>query len=386
MNMVVMPKSWCYLYQYLMLIIISISSSSSYAHTITVYGFNSATKIIDRAQRNQYCLQLASFSKLNNAKNYQNQVQKYTTYKVIIKPKNIHNKVAYAVVVNKELSSDQVKKLSKNIFDKTHNTITTTHFSKKKLQKTINANKNNLINSELSIKQLWKKTNLYLSIGGGEQFPIGTNIIRVNNGSGFPTPYDVDLYSTQQTNSGVFALAGGFNWQKDTLYFPSYSAGVMWQYLFRNNINGQITQYSDPTFLNYNYAIDTTSNVILAYGKINLLQIKQISPFFMVGIGSSFNKASTYSETALEEVTPRDSPKFSNNTSSQFAYLLGAGLDIITTENLSLSAGYNYLSLGAIGTGYGVETWSNRKLAIGTNTTNEFLININYKFKNKVMK
>lgn len=145
-------------------------------------------------------------------------------------------------------------------------------------------------------------------VGGGAQFPALNSHTKVNNGSDFSKPFDNDRYSIHVDDGGVVAASVGRRWQNDSFWLPSYSIGVLWQYFFQTRFNGQIMQYSLPEFTNYDYHLNFTSNIVLAAGKINLLQYGIFSPYVHGGIGSSFNHFSNYKEEALADVTPRDNP------------------------------------------------------------------------------
>lgn len=363
-----------------------LATKITYANNITIYGMEAAEIYKDKHPNSIYSVQVGSFTAEQNAIKLRQNLQKTSKYKVTIQVKNINNKKVYAVIIgpikpNNNFSKSNNPYLKQKLITKVSNT---------KTQSQINIThndgiKSNLINS-LNIYNWRSNSTWYLSIGGGEQFPNNSKTLYVNNGSNFQAPYNIDIYSSSsRSNAGIFSLTGGRVWDNDNYYIKSYSLGVMWQYLFRSNLNGQITQNSDPEFLNYNYQLGTTSNVILGYSKINIFNYKAILPFFNIGLGSAINKSKNYHEEALENVTARISPQYRSKTNTQFAYLLGAGFDIKANENLSISAGYNYLNTGTLSTGYGTSTWSATKLNYGSSTTNEVLITLNYKFnKNSI--
>ncbi len=392
----------------------------SYADYITVYGFDAAENYKHKHPGSTYLVQVASFSKEQSAINYQMELQKTSKFQVNVNPKIVNNKKVYAVVIgpiqpnNKIIVpiANQESNHQANFFTKitkltnVHNLFTKSNKQSIKTDSMQATHKVEINDSHKSTSQFlnkylqpikfpgnqsmnnwWSKSNWYLSIGGGEQFPNDGNTVYVNNGSSFPSPYNTDIYSgSSRTNDGIFTLAGGRTWSTSNHYIPAYSIGVMWQDLFRNKLNGQITQNSDPDFLNYNYELSTASNVILGYSKINILNYKKVLPYFNVGIGGTINRTKNYHEEALENVTARVSPQFKSDSKTQFAYLLGAGFDVLANDNISLSAGYNYLNTGKLATGYGVSTWSTTRLDYGTGSTNEVLITLNYKFnKNRIL-
>lgn len=222
--------------------------------------------------------------------------------------------------------------------------------------------------------------NWFVSFGAGAQHPQWHNIMKVNNGSDFPSPYNMDIYSTKNQSEAVIALSVGRRWHRDSFWLPSYSLGAFWQYFFRTHLGKTITQYSEPEFTNYKYTWDLTANLLLASAKVNLFQYKLFAPYVNGGIGSSFNRTSDYTEKALAGVTPRVSPQFSKFSTSEFAYQVGAGIDLQLTPQVLLSVGYNYQDLGQISSGSGKETWSNQSLNPGSYHSNEVLVSISYLF------
>lgn len=223
--------------------------------------------------------------------------------------------------------------------------------------------------------------NWFVSFGAGAQHPQWHSIMKVNNGSDFPVPYNIDLYSTKNQSEAVIALSVGRRWHRDSFWLPSYSLGAFWQYFFRTHLGKTITQYSDPEFTNYKYNWDLTANLLLASAKVNLFQYKMLAPYVNGGIGSSFNRTSDYKEKALAGVTPRISPQFSKFSTSEFAYQVGAGIDLQLTSQVLVSVGYNYQDLGQISSGSGKETWSNQSLNPGSYHSNEVLVSIHYLFE-----
>lgn len=221
----------------------------------------------------------------------------------------------------------------------------------------------------------------FAALGAGAQYPDWHANIPVNNGSNLPTPYNVDLYSTQTNAQPVIAVFAGRRWERDVRFLPAYSLGVFWQYLFTTQVGNQVMLYSDPQYVNYNYQWNVDANLVLASGKLNLIQYGMFSPFVNGGIGGAFNHAGFYHESALPNVTPRNPPGFSSHVSTQFAYNVGAGLDVRVRPNMIVSAGYLYQDLGNVLSGSGTGTWANQDLNIGAYRSNEFLISLTYLFE-----
>ncbi|MFT4059422.1 MAG: outer membrane beta-barrel protein [Legionella sp.] len=220
----------------------------------------------------------------------------------------------------------------------------------------------------------------FLSVGGGMQYPQWHKRMHASNTPELFETYDKDSYSTRKRSESVFVLSAGRRWQRDSDWFPSYSFEALWQHFFRTQLGKNITSYSDDEMNDYKYNWELTSNVVLATAKLNLVHYGRFAPYIQGGIGSSFNRTSNYKELALTKTTPRTNPKYSNFSTSEFAYLLGIGVDLQLNSKLSITVGYNFLDLGQISSGPGKEDWSNQSLTPGSYHSNEVLITITYLF------
>lgn len=223
------------------------------------------------------------------------------------------------------------------------------------------------------------RANWFISIGAGVQFPEFNPSITVNNNSGFPHPYNEDIYSTIQNSKAVIGAEGGRRWERDSRWLNAYSLGLFYQYFFATNAGRTVMQYSLPEFTNYNVSWNLSSNLLLATAKLNLFEsVSKVSPFINGGMGVAFNHSSDYAEFALSGVTPRVSPGFANNTTSQFAYALGVGIDYQIRPPLVVSLGYNYQNLGKFSSGAGMGSWIGQSLHLGTYQSNNVFVAISY--------
>ncbi|HEU5281048.1 MAG TPA: outer membrane beta-barrel protein [Gammaproteobacteria bacterium] len=218
----------------------------------------------------------------------------------------------------------------------------------------------------------------FLSAGGGLEYPHFNANTRINNGSGFAPPADQDIYSYDNNHHPFVTFAGGYRYRWNQTWFPALMLGLTYQYLLSNDVGGKITQFSDPTFTNYNFRLDVSASILLAAAKLNLFQYRQFLPYVSAGLGGAYVRTGSYGETALPNVTPRTSAGFAENTKNQFAYTLGAGLDYFITPTLIISAGYQYLNLGHLYSGNGTSQWSGQSLNLGSYYSNEVLMNLTY--------
>ncbi len=208
----------------------------------------------------------------------------------------------------------------------------------------------------------------YLGIGAGDMFYRVSGDNYLGTGTGWPN----DHYSNNGISSQPYGfLAAGYTWQRPENWLPNYSLGLRYTYVSAASVSGSIDQYSLPAFNNYHYSYDLQIVSLLAIFKADLYRWHHIMPYVLLGAGVADCSTSDYSEQALINVTPRVNPGFENNSSNNFAYQLGVGIDYAIQENLLVNIEYSYLNDGTIHTGNG----TNYVTATGTNYDNESLKN-----------
>ncbi|MFC3909429.1 outer membrane protein [Legionella dresdenensis] len=231
---------------------------------------------------------------------------------------------------------------------------------------------NNLANS----------ANWFLNLQGGVyKAKMGESVTTVNNGSDLPSPLDRDIYTANNPNTAaLLAVQAGLRWQLSHAVLSAFSLGIQYQHFFTSHINGQVMQYSLPEFTNYNYEWQTASNLALVNAKFNFMEYQRFSPYINGGIGIKYNTNSKYTEFALPEVTPRISPAYGNNSSTRFAWIVGAGLDYRFNQQFIINAGYQYSGLGKSSSAAGASSWATQHLNYGDYHANAFLLGLTYLF------
>lgn len=219
----------------------------------------------------------------------------------------------------------------------------------------------------------------YIGFGLGIEYPQYKAWMKINNGSGAPAPYNMDTYTTLRNHDGLLTVTLGRRWHRPRQWIPYYSAGLYYQHNFAVNVGNHIIQYSDPTFTNYNYQWKVNSDVFLAAGKLNLFEAYHFSPFLFGGVGFSLNASSGYGEKPLPGVSaPRTEAGFQGNTTTQWAYAVGAGFDFSINQQFLLSLEYQYQNLGNVKLGHGTGSWSGESLNLGTWQSNMALMSLTY--------
>lgn len=224
----------------------------------------------------------------------------------------------------------------------------------------------------------------YLAGQLGGQTATTDSSTTVHNGSGFPAPFDRDIYTASNRNMAVLlGLEAGKRWDISHAWLSAFSIGLRYQYFMNTDVHGEVIQFSLPQFTNYDYKWQSASNLLLANAKLNFKQYQQFSPFVNAGLGGVFYRDGKYSETALADVTARISPNYGSRSGGQFAYQLGAGIDYRFSETTILNAGYQFSNLAQMQSGSGTDSWSSQSLHFGNLHSNAFLLGMTYLFDAK---
>lgn len=349
----------------LIVLFITINPLICFADNIQIiYGLEKAQHFKNSQQNKIFFIQVGSFLEHAKALRLQKTLKEKTNHPVQLTQKGDH----FTVMIGPLYSLSEVKNIA-------------THLSE---PLSVSTSKHKYFADTTWLPAMDFKTLLtnhwFTSIGIGGQFPTTTSPMLVNNHSNLPAPYYQDTYTLNTQNGAIIALAAGYYWEQNTQWLPSYSLGAQWQHFFSINPNGTVLQYSAPEFNNYQYSWDVDSNVLLAIAKLNITQYQRFLPYINGGIGLALNHTENYKEQAFAEITPRDTPGFTPNTATQFAYQLGAGIDFQVSSQILLSLGYNYQSIGKLISGPGLNTWTNQSLNSETIGTNEILFTVNYLF------
>ncbi len=227
------------------------------------------------------------------------------------------------------------------------------------------------------ILQASSSSTWYASANAGGQV-VHSDQITVSNGSGFPAPYDQDLYLNRSPSSVVAGIGAGYRFTD--LGLPATSVGIEYTHLFNVQTGNQIMQYSLPQFINYTYRWNVASDVVLLSSKLNFIRWANLLPYVKGGIGMGFNQANSYLERALPGVTSRISPGFGNRTTTVFAYRLGVGLDWEVKSDLFISLGYEFTDLGKFRSASGINSWQGDVLSSEKYTSNSVVLGFTYLF------
>jgi opacity protein-like surface antigen len=358
-------------------------ASFSYASQVRVISGLDAARDYQGKSNNIY-IRVGSFTNKHNAKRYQSFLRANTDSAVRMTYKHRY----YMVTIGPLHSAAETRKLASQIPGKqiTHvKNVQPVKNTSPPLKLVMPVSVNPVVMTALPVHKdhddnRFTDASWILSVTGGVQFPMFNSNMTVNNGSGFPAPFDQDLYKTKQHNQPILGVSAGRRWTRDNAWLPSFAVGLSYRYLFAANAGSNILQYSDPTFNNYTYSWDVSANLLLTQFKLNVYEYAKFSPFITAALGGGLVTSDSYSESPLSGITPRVSPGFGSNNSWQFVYGIGAGLDYQIARQVIISAEYQFLDLGNVTSGSGAGSWSGQSLSLGSYRTNTVMLSVGYLF------
>ena len=117
-------------------------------------------------------------------------------------------------------------------------------------------------------------------------------------------------------------------------------------------VSGTLTQGLDPQSSNqFAYQYKVTTRQLLAQAKLMRPYKQRYYPYFLLGLGGSFNSAFSYSTNIPAQLI--STQEYANKTSRSFAYRVGLGLDVDVLSHTRLGIAYRFSGLGAVGLGGG---------------------------------
>lgn len=213
----------------------------------------------------------------------------------------------------------------------------------------------------------------YFSAGAGVSFPDTDQTNYISSGPGWPN----DEYRYQSVHTqGLIALGAGYMWPTCKKWLPYYSIGLNYQYGFPAHVVGKINQFSLAQFANYDFRYRIQRQTLFANLKGDIVNWYEFMPFVAIGAGVSFNKIDDYNESPMPGIDARISPGFTSNTTTNFSYLLGAGIDyFIPQSTYIISLEYQYGYFGHVKTGVGISSFVDDRLS-STLTANTLIVSL----------
>jgi opacity protein-like surface antigen len=147
---------------------------------------------------------------------------------------------------------------------------------------------------------------------------------------------------TNETNVGWGAFAGA-EWEVADEWFVQ--AGLSYDLFDRTNIDGDITLWGEPDQHEFDYQYKLLHQRANAEFKL-LKEWRRWYPYLTGALGIAWNKTSDYKETSHDPYAPA-SDYLEGETSTQFTWSVGAGVERELTDNWRVGLGYLYTDAGS---------------------------------------
>lgn len=143
------------------------------------------------------------------------------------------------------------------------------------------------------------------------------------------------------------------------------------------NLQGDIWEDADPEFNNYNYTYKIKPGRLLLKGKWLLDTSTFALPYISGGVGAGFNHAYSFhiQPKIFQELTQ---PSFKSNTTTSFAYTVGAGIQKIINQQWQIGMGYELANWGTSRLSAASYQTFNSGLQLNHLYTQELLFNLSY--------
>jgi opacity protein-like surface antigen len=188
-----------------------------------------------------------------------------------------------------------------------------------------------------------------IGVGGGIGTTINlgaSKIVPIQN----PAEDELYIYSpnNQSQTQGLFEVFAGL---EQTLY-PKWSVhyGLAYEQTGTYHAQGVFVQGADPGSSNeYTSQYNVVGRTLLAQSKWIYSYGNHFYPYILVGLGASFNSASSYLTSTPGFLT--FTREYSDKDSSDFAYRLGLGVDMDITKHTQVGIAYRFADLGHVALG-----------------------------------
>lgn len=215
---------------------------------------------------------------------------------------------------------------------------------------------------------------------------VGNNNPQINYYDGLLT--DAYPISGNQPTRAIISVNGGYEFV-GTGYVPAIALGLGIYGTPRDyDYKGQLieTALGDPSSTLYSYKFQVASTRFMFEAQFTWM-LNNLMPFINLGVGSTWNRQSGYTESPVDNTGCVALPPFQSHTKTNVAYQLGLGVSyafnltsgILDYQHERISLGYRYANLGNASFGTrGVDYPHN--LDIGRLTSNEVYLSYTHLF------
>ncbi len=178
---------------------------------------------------------------------------------------------------------------------------------------------------------------------------------QVNFFNGFGNTYVPSRHWDNKTT--VMFGVGATTYDKNHIQF---NTGVRYFSTTNMRVGGTVWQFNMPGFNNLAYNYRVKSDLVWAENAISYTR-SILQPNILVGLGYASNRASQYQVTPLYSHTATPLQTFTDKTTSQLMYEVGAGIDWLVLKPAVIELAYRFIGAGKAYLGYSpIQTTTDR--------------------------
>lgn len=179
---------------------------------------------------------------------------------------------------------------------------------------------------------------------------VGPNWLSTNNTTATISSYETDsVRVNSMTNNAAWKVGVGYDVFEDVLSPRAYLNRLLVElnlYHVSGSIKGDVWQYQLSQFNNYSYRAPFKSTRLMLDFKPYLRTYKNISPYFIAGIGVARNTLSYAESSTSADVSSNSALNLGNSNTTALAADLGVGVSIHATHYMDITGEYIYGFLG----------------------------------------
>jgi hypothetical protein len=177
----------------------------------------------------------------------------------------------------------------------------------------------------------------------------GPNWINVLNSHLVITSFETDSNRVNSVSNQIgWKVGAGYFLFEDYFLSRCYLNHLLFEmnlYRVSGNFQGDVWQYELPQFNNFSFSSSFRSTRLMFDIKPYLFTWRQISPYFILGIGQAWNTVSYHETVTADDVPGNSALSLSEQTTTKFAEEIGVGLSMKLTCWLDATAEYIFASL-----------------------------------------
>jgi opacity protein-like surface antigen len=157
---------------------------------------------------------------------------------------------------------------------------------------------------------------------------------------------------TKDSNKKDALLAninGGYEFALPNNFLADVGVGI-YKPVDHYDVDGKVLLTWDNTPMGhvYDYSYNVQTWQAMLEGKLKY-KIQRIIPYVLIGVGAAWNKADSFVYKELpQQGALWEKPNFGSRSTTNFAYQLGVGFDVVVTDNDYVDFYYRYADLGKI--------------------------------------